>query len=334
MENQGIGEGPGRELKSPLITVGITTFDRTELLRAAVQSVLDQSFSDFEVLVSNDNPANLATPRLGALADSPKVRVLEQPANLGVIDNMNHLLASANGLWFTWLSDDDLLSPDFLAIAMLQINAAGEENCVGFFPSFTTDLAELHGEHVESVVAGELLSPADVLAEIAKGEIRTVGSAGVMSTGILRSIGGMTPLGTDFFPYCDTLIPLKLSTEGGVILSRAELYGLRLHGGSESASSKNLTAFFQAQEDFLMETKSLKIALPEKRRRALLGTLIVRFQREAMAVARRETNPIYKTKRIASVLRTSRRKAMLANVYYIDVLLPALELIWKSIRRK
>ena len=41
---------------TPFVTIGITTFKRNHLLKEAVYSVLNQSFSDFELLIGNDNP--------------------------------------------------------------------------------------------------------------------------------------------------------------------------------------------------------------------------------------------------------------------------------------
>lgn len=320
-------------LKRPLVSIGITTFNRSHLLRQAVKSALNQTLDDFEIIVSNDNPAEPVGSRLGRLEECKAVTTIDQPRNLGVLDNMNDILARAKGLWFTWMSDDDLLSPHFLESAMFEINAAGNGACVGFFPSFTTNFAELKEKQSASSEGTRLLDPADVLTELAVGQIQTVGSGGVMWTDSLRRIGGITAVGTDFFPYCDTIIPLRLSEEGPVILSRKKLYGLRLHAGSESASSTNLSAFLVAQEDVIAVTKSFGFALPTDHLRSLMVALILRFHRDALVVARRERNPLRRARRIFSAMKATIRNATLASVPLTFLFLAAPRVWWEINRR-
>jgi len=86
------------------------------LLRQTLRSILAQSFGDFEVIVGNDDIAEVLTGEVLGI-DDPRIRFVNHPRNLREVGNMNALLAMANGRYFTWLFDDDLYEPDFLQIA-------------------------------------------------------------------------------------------------------------------------------------------------------------------------------------------------------------------------
>ena len=97
---------------SPLITVIIPTFNRISLLKETVDSVRNQSFRDFEIIVVNDG----STDGTGEwLRDQTDLRVIEQ-SNLGIATARNNGAAAAKGDWLAFLDHDDLWAPDKLLI--------------------------------------------------------------------------------------------------------------------------------------------------------------------------------------------------------------------------
>lgn len=102
----------------PLISVVIPTYKRPDLLRRAVDSVLAQTFTDFELLISDDeDPPGPAWSYLQQLAAShPNIRVLRNPPPHGQAPNMNNLLRAARGEWIKPLHDDDRLRPRCLEL--------------------------------------------------------------------------------------------------------------------------------------------------------------------------------------------------------------------------
>ena len=98
---------------TPLFTIAIPTFNRAGWLSRSVGSALAQTFSSFEVIVS-DNASTDTTPAvLDRLADE-RMTVFRQDHNVGPIANWNACLAAANGSYVIMLSDDDALAPKFL----------------------------------------------------------------------------------------------------------------------------------------------------------------------------------------------------------------------------
>jgi glycosyltransferase involved in cell wall biosynthesis len=90
------------------LTIGIPVRNGERFLECALDSVLTQSFSDFELLIS-DNCSSDGTRQICdkyALKDS-RVRVVRQATNIGAHRNFLFVLEQARGRYFTWLAYDD-----------------------------------------------------------------------------------------------------------------------------------------------------------------------------------------------------------------------------------
>ncbi len=99
----------------PRFSVLMPTYNQAQLLPLALDSLLAQTFTDFEVLVVNDGSTDDTRSVLDAYAaQHPRVRAFHQP-NGGVGVALNAALAHATGDWICWLSSDDLFEPTALA---------------------------------------------------------------------------------------------------------------------------------------------------------------------------------------------------------------------------
>jgi glycosyltransferase involved in cell wall biosynthesis len=97
----------------PLFSVLIATYDRPAYLAEAVSSVLDQTIEDFECIVVDD-----AGPTPAEAGSDPRVRVVRRATNGGQSAAYNTGLAAARGRYVTFLDDDDLYTPDRLAMTL------------------------------------------------------------------------------------------------------------------------------------------------------------------------------------------------------------------------
>lgn len=99
---------------APTVSVCIPTYRGAAHIGAAIESVLAQSYTDFELIVIDDNsPDDTAAIVQGYL--DPRIRFLQNPGNLGPQGNWNRCLNEACGKYFKLLPQDDLLAPDCLA---------------------------------------------------------------------------------------------------------------------------------------------------------------------------------------------------------------------------
>jgi glycosyltransferase involved in cell wall biosynthesis len=105
----------------PKVSVCIPTYNRAELLNQAIQSVLNQRFEDFELIVCDDGSQDRTAAMMADLKD-PRIHYLRHPHNIGKSNNMISGFRAAQGDYFIKFDDDDRLTPDFLAdtVAVLE----------------------------------------------------------------------------------------------------------------------------------------------------------------------------------------------------------------------
>lgn len=100
----------------PLITVCITTYNRAQLLVNAVQSVLSQTFNDFELIIvddaSSDNTKQIVNNDI--LNKDVRIQYIRHENNKGLAAARNTAIFNAKGKFFTFIDDDDNWSPLFL----------------------------------------------------------------------------------------------------------------------------------------------------------------------------------------------------------------------------
>lgn len=95
---------------SPTVSVCIPTYRGAAHIRATVESVLAQTFSDFELLIVDDNSPDDTSAIVSTYRD-PRVRCLRNAVNLGPEGNWNRCLTEATGRYVKLLPQDDLLAP-------------------------------------------------------------------------------------------------------------------------------------------------------------------------------------------------------------------------------
>ncbi|MCC5650240.1 glycosyltransferase [Nostoc sp. XA013] len=98
----------------PKITVSIPTFNRVNLLPYAIDSVLNQSEQDFELIVCDDGSSD-RTPELMSQYTDHRIKYIRHLQNIGKSNNMRSGFDAASGEYFMKFDDDDRLTPDFLA---------------------------------------------------------------------------------------------------------------------------------------------------------------------------------------------------------------------------
>ncbi len=116
----------GAREQTPLLSITIPTFKRTEFLIEAVRCALGQDFDrPFEVVVVDDDPASKAYEALAAAIPglaAANFLYLRARKNGGMFANINRCVMSARGEWLTILHDDDLIDPNFAREMMRKLD--------------------------------------------------------------------------------------------------------------------------------------------------------------------------------------------------------------------
>lgn len=92
---------------------------KLDYFEQALQSVINQRFSDLEIIVL-DNGAEAGLKDILENNPDPRIKLYSNERQLEMVDNWNHALSLATGEWFVLMCDDDYLEPEHLqAISQL-----------------------------------------------------------------------------------------------------------------------------------------------------------------------------------------------------------------------
>ena len=98
----------------PLVSVCIPSYNSEEFIATTLQSILSQTFADFEVVIADDKSTD-GTIRIIQGFNDTRIRLIENEQNLGLGRNWNKVLSCARGEYVKLLGDDDVLYPECLA---------------------------------------------------------------------------------------------------------------------------------------------------------------------------------------------------------------------------
>jgi glycosyltransferase involved in cell wall biosynthesis len=97
------------------VSIGLPVYNGEKFIKAAVESVLRQSYTDFELIIS-DNSSTDATSEICeqyAVRDS-RIKCYRSATNLGASKNYNRVFELSSGCYFKWLAVDDSIEPTFV----------------------------------------------------------------------------------------------------------------------------------------------------------------------------------------------------------------------------
>jgi glycosyltransferase involved in cell wall biosynthesis len=99
----------------PAVSVGMPVYNAETAIRAAVDSILAQTFRDFELIIV-DNASTDGTRRICEeyARKDDRIRYVLNPRNLGACENYNQAFRHARGKFFKWASGNDTCHPELL----------------------------------------------------------------------------------------------------------------------------------------------------------------------------------------------------------------------------
>jgi glycosyltransferase involved in cell wall biosynthesis len=106
---------------SPLVSILTPCYNTARYLRQTVESVLAQTFGDFELLLLNDGSTDGTEALLHELAAVDSRISIRTRANKGLVNTRNELLAWARGKYIAWLDSDDAMTPKRLQLQVTRL---------------------------------------------------------------------------------------------------------------------------------------------------------------------------------------------------------------------
>lgn len=112
-----------------MVSVVMPCFNEEENIEAAIRSVLNQTFADFELIVVDDCSSDGSARIIKAIAqEDARIRYLKNTENLGVAKTLNHGLSISKGKYIARLDADDACEPERLQKQVEYLE--GHSNCI------------------------------------------------------------------------------------------------------------------------------------------------------------------------------------------------------------
>lgn len=129
MASADAGGSVAPESSGPRVTVAMPVYNAGRFLRAAVTSIVRQTFTDWELLIIDDGSTDDAIADIADIADA-RIRVLRDGANRGLAARLNEAIDLAQGQYFARMDQDDISYPDRLARQLAEIGRHPELDLV------------------------------------------------------------------------------------------------------------------------------------------------------------------------------------------------------------
>lgn len=93
----------------PLVSVGVPTFNRPEKLKKALEALINQSYRNIEIIISDNCSDNTLVTEVieDYKARDKRITSYSQRQNIGILNNFKFVLEKASGSYFMWAADDD-----------------------------------------------------------------------------------------------------------------------------------------------------------------------------------------------------------------------------------
>lgn len=104
-------------MSRPFVSIVIPVYNGADFLKQAIESALNQTYENIEVIVVNDGSNDNGETEKISLSYNNRIRYFSKP-NGGVATALNLGIEKMRGEYFSWLSHDDLYSPNKIKIQM------------------------------------------------------------------------------------------------------------------------------------------------------------------------------------------------------------------------
>src|SRR3984885_16230879 len=109
---------------NPLVSIGLFLYNGDRFLAAAIESIPNQTFQDFELIISD----NCSTDRSGEICrrfrdQDSRIQYYRAEQNMGADWNLRNVYFKAIGKYFKWATHDDMIQPDFLRLCIDALEA-------------------------------------------------------------------------------------------------------------------------------------------------------------------------------------------------------------------
>jgi hypothetical protein len=216
-------------MNTPLVSVLMTCYNREKFLPAAIESVLWQTFEDFELIIVDDRSTDgsVEIAREYARRDS-RIRVVVNETNLGQFANRNYAITLARGQFIKYHDSDDVMYPYTLAMIVGPLAAEPK-----------AEIAMCHlwnGGPLPMLLTPRMCYQREYFG---RGMFSLGPAAALFRTETLKSLGGFPEMGVG----SDNIFWMKACAKVHVLLLPNDTFWYRTHSGQEISKTSALREY-------------------------------------------------------------------------------------------
>jgi glycosyltransferase involved in cell wall biosynthesis len=108
---------------NPRVSIGLPVYNGEQFLKEALDSILAQTYTDFELVIS-DNASTDGTETIcrAYAAKDQRIRYYRNEENLGASWNFNRVFELSSSDYFKWIAHDDICAPNFLLRCIMMLD--------------------------------------------------------------------------------------------------------------------------------------------------------------------------------------------------------------------
>ena len=217
----------------PFVSFCFTTYKRPDILITTVKSILLQTFQDYEIVISDNDP-ECSGQKITEVVKDTRIKYFANEENLGMKKSFNKSLERSTGEYIVMIADDDPVYPDMLeTLVNLRNKYPGYGIYLGGGDLFCTDplIGSLYNLQIgtntklnNSFPVDHVweLSPEDFVSGVFRFKLlqNYLWSCGIVKREVLIEMGGVPDYGTPFlgdYAY----LTIMASHSGGILINRA-----------------------------------------------------------------------------------------------------------------
>jgi glycosyltransferase involved in cell wall biosynthesis len=221
------------------VTVGLPVFNAERYLKAALDSILSQTYRDFTLVISDNASTDRTQEICQAYARSDaRIQYTRQERNLGAVPNFNRVFELSTSEYFKWAPYDDLIAPGFVA-GCVQVLDDHPDVVVCY------SRAKIIGEHGEFEV--DYNPGPDTSSQDPQMRFRSLmlhPEYGVQQMGLIRSAALRKTGLHGSFPSSDEILLAELALLGRFHEIPDRLYMYRRHAGQSTRGAQRTRIHF------------------------------------------------------------------------------------------
>ena len=172
--------------KSCMVSVIIPVFNRANTVVLSIKSVIEQTYSDWELIVSDDASTDNTKDTVSRLAkDDERIKLITSNKNSGVAHARNLAVRNASGKYLAFLDSDDIWMPGKLEKQVQVMEALGPE----WGASYTGAIVHLINR--KKTIESRPEKSGDLLSDMLKFKVPIWTPTFMVKTVIYREVGGM-----------------------------------------------------------------------------------------------------------------------------------------------